>query len=114
MQPEILWKETLWVNAFRIGSATVIWFFITSLMGQTEAATSMYALPAVYVALVGVILLLRYIPNPISWFLELMALILILPGDPILFIVRLIWPQVVPLAYYSPLNFVYFLYVKSI
>jgi hypothetical protein len=113
-QQSILWGPTLQVNAVRLICATIVWVIIAAVWNPTNnvgEAWQMIGLPVFYLVLAPVALLLKN--TGIGGFLGLAALIAILPGDPLTFLLRLISPSLVPMSYYSPLMFAYFLYVHD-
>ncbi len=109
---EVLWKETIQVNALRLLGAIIAWFVIMSLSG--EDGSSAIAIPVVYIPIAVIAMVGQNFPGSFFFnFFRLMALITILPGDPLVFLLKLVFPQAVPMANYSILNFAYFLYVHS-
>ena len=113
-QQSILWGPTFQVNAVRLICATIMWVIITAVWNPTGNAGDtwqMIGLPIFYLALAPIALLLKN--TGIGGFLGLAALITILPGDPLTFLLRLVAPPLVPMSYYSPLMFAYFLYVHD-
>jgi hypothetical protein len=111
----IYWKETMQVNALRLIGAAIVWFVVAILLGETEAAQSMIALPLFYLILAPIVLVLRNLApgNAIVGFLGLMAMITVLPGDPVVFLLKLVAPKIVPMQTYYPINPAYFLYVTG-
>jgi ABC-type Na+ efflux pump permease subunit len=110
----IYWKETIWVNALRLLSATMVWLVFAGVTGY-EDTLSLIGLPIFYVFLAIVVMAARSVApnNAFVGFLSLMALITILPGDPLVFLLRTIVPKAVPFHRYYPFNWAFFLYVTD-
>lgn len=107
----ILWTETLWVNGIRLAAATLFWFVVMLFVG--EDVTTAFGLPVMYLIVAPIALVLNKISVFFGGFFSLMALITILPGDPLVFLLKLVAPQAVPMAVYNPINMAFFLYVKA-
>jgi hypothetical protein len=108
---QILWKATLQVNILRLICAGIVWMVILSLIGSPEAPMALVAIPLGYTPFALLAMLLNRMG--IGGLFSLAALLLAVPGDPLMFLLRIASPQLVPMQYYSPIVWAYFLYVKS-
>lgn len=107
---QIMWKETIQVNVLRLICAGIVWSIILSLTGSSDAAMALIAIPIGYAPMALIAMALN--KAGIGGIFSLAALLLALPGDPLMFLLRLIAPKLVPMQYYSPINLAFFLYVK--
>ncbi len=111
----IQWGPTLLVNFVRSVSASLVWIVIVIFMDSGTEPLTMLLLPVFYfVILLPLGLVSIYLDElgvPFVWFIILMALITILPGDPLTFIIHKIAPKIVPTENYRFLNFILILFV---
>ena len=108
---QILWKETLQVNILRLVCAGIVWTIILMFIGWSEASMALIAIPLGYTPFAVLAMVLNRIG--LGGLFSLAALLLAIPGDPLMFLLRLVSPKLVPMQYYSPITWAYFLYVKS-
>lgn len=108
---QILWKETLLVNVLRLICAGIAWTVILLLIGSSEAMMALVAIPLGYTPFALLAMVLNRIG--LGGLFSLAALLLAVPGDPLMFLLKLILPGLVPIQYYSPITWAYFVYVKA-
>lgn len=105
----IQWGPTLLVNFERAISASLIWVILAFFLNSGTNPFTMLLTPIIYfVILLPVGLISIYLTElgvPFAWFITLMALVTIVPGDPLLFIIHKIVPKLVPIKNYGLLNF---------
>lgn len=111
----IQWGPTLLVNFVRAVSASLVWIIIVILLDSGTDPLAMLLTPVLYFAIllpVGLIsIFLSELGVPFVWIITLMALVTIVPGDPLTFIIHKIAPKIVPLKNYGFLNFTLILFV---
>jgi len=103
----INWGKTLWLNLVRSLCAGVVWCVIAGLSGDADAAASMLLLSLIYFPiLLPLGLLARVFPHSALFgLLNLTAAIMILPGDPLVFLINRFFPQAVPAGNYPFFHF---------
>lgn len=105
----IQWGPTLLVNFVRSVSASLVWVIIAILVASDVDPLTMLLTPIMYFAIllpIGLVsIFLNELGVPFVWFLILMALVTIIPGDPLTFIIHKILPRLVPTDSYGFLNF---------
>lgn len=106
----VQWGATLLLNLLRSVAAGIVWFVIRLIMQDSFGeAASMLLLPVVYfVILLPLGLLAIFLANagvPYIGLVSLVAAVAIVVGDPILFLISLIKPNLLPVRNYSPINF---------
>lgn len=111
----ILWKESLWINALRLFCAGVVWFLVALFAGERQILEIFYIFPVFYLFWATIAMAGNWI-LPGNWIVQLislMPLLTIVAGDPIVFLLRLLFPRLVPMKYYYPLNRHFFLYIHT-
>jgi hypothetical protein len=107
----VQWGATLLLNFLRSVAAGIVWFLIRLLLMHDSLgeSASMLLLPAFYfVILLPLGLFAIFLANagvPYVRLVSLVAAVAIVVGDPILFLISLIKPNVLPVRNYSPVNF---------
>lgn len=119
----ILWGATIWHNALRAACAGLVFAvlgFVLSSGGGTKGADNGFLLAMPFILPIGY--LLFYLPLglvcaflsrfiPFIGLLALMCALLVLPGDPMVWILSLVAPRVVPVAKPGFMNFVLIMWV---
>ena len=113
----IKWKETLWVNFLRSAFAGPIWMIFAAVVGEMPFSQALVYLLFPVLYLVGVLPIglgasfLSSIGVPfVGWFALAMAL-LIIAGDPFVFVLHKIKPEIVPVKKFNIINFTIILFV---
>lgn len=113
----VQWGPTLLLNFWRSVAAGIVWFIIM-LLSQTplQEAASILLFPIGYFIVViplGLLaIFLTHVGVPYVAWLTMGAVLSIIVGDPILFLISLVKPGIFGVQCYSPLNFKLILLVK--
>ncbi|MCS5699338.1 hypothetical protein NZK32_09835 [Cyanobium sp. FGCU-52] len=109
---KILWKQTLWINFLRPLCALPALIAFSSLTGNSSGTPLFFvSYPLLYLFLfVPILLLIKIIAQaaggPLAGLLTVpLALIMITGGDPIVFIISKVKPDLVPIQNYPILSF---------
>jgi hypothetical protein len=113
----VQWGPTLLLNFWRSVAAGIVWFVIMlSSQEPLSGAAAALLLPVGYfVVVLPLGLLAIFLTNagvPYVWYLSLAAAVMIMVGDPILFLISLIKPGIFGVQYYSPINYKLIMLVK--
>jgi hypothetical protein len=101
-----MWKETLWLNFLRAVCVLPVLIGFSIMSGGMASASFYISYPFIYIILVAPLLVLIRafaiaIGGGLAWFIIIpMALIFIAGGDPIVFAISKIKPELIPLNKY--------------
>lgn len=117
---DVMWGPTLVLNHIRAACAGVVWFilflFLPSDSGSSNPAIFL-SLPFVYLLGMLPIALISYglskMGVPFIGLMSVMMSILLIPGDPVTYIIHKYAPRFVPVERYKILNFATVLLVKK-
>lgn len=113
----IAWKPTLWINFLRATCATPVLILFSALSGEYMSIEIYLLYPLFYLAILGPFLYLfktivSAFSDPMGGVVVLLfATICIVGGDPSVFLIHKIKPEIVPLERYPFLCFAIFLFV---
>ncbi len=117
----VMWKETLWLNFMRaVCVSPIMTIFLASSNSGSNSDSWIFGLiwPIYYFIAVPILLLFRSLVYwtggplaPLVWIP--VCLIMISGGDPIVFLISKIKPQLVPIQDFKFINFEIFIFVEK-
>lgn len=110
-QRQILWGPTMQVNGIRLLCSAIVWFIIFAVTDYGDGPWVALTFPLIYIPIAGLGILFGN--TTIGGLLKLSALIIILPADPVMFVLRLIAPRLIIMDHYLPLMLAFFLYIHD-
>lgn len=113
----IKWKETLWLNFLRALFAGPVWTVLMLLTGgMRPAQAAVYLLfPLLYfvgfLPLGLIAALLSSLRVPCAWLFVILCSLAVVVGDPFVFILYKVKPNIIPVHKFGILNFVLIIFV---
>jgi hypothetical protein len=112
----IRWKDTLWLNFLRALFAGPVWTAVMVLTGEPLAVAVVYLLfPLLYfgggLPLGLTTALLSSLGVPYVGLFTILCSLLVVVGDPFVFILYKVKPNIIPVQKFSVLNFVLIIFV---
>lgn len=116
----ILWGATLILNHVRAACAGIVWFVLFLFLPSDPEAPSpiiFLALPFMYLLGILPMALISYglskMGVPFIGLISVMLSILLIPGDPLTYIIHKYKPKLVPIDQYNIINFTAVILVKN-
>jgi len=124
----INWEKTLIVNSLRAGATGCVYlvFFLFALLteGQHSNFETQFIFVLIFIPIIAPIayliiylpigLICTFLSNKgvpfVGWFSLLLSIVLML-GDPLIYIIKKVKPNLVPVEYYSLINFTMIIFV---
>lgn len=106
----IIWKETLWLNFLRALFAGPVWMIFMLATGEPFSIAGLYLLfPLMYfIAAIPLGLIASFLAGlgvPFAGLFAIMFSLLVVVGDPFVFIIKKIKPELIPVENFGLLNF---------